>query len=197
MAEENAQVVGLASGVRTPDGGEELLVRDDASGVAGEDAEQGILGSGEGDMRSPHRNMPFGEVNTKRPGLKDRFIEGLGAAKEDAEAGEEFAAIEGLRHVVIRAQVEALDLILAAVEDGEDEDGGVTPLAEAGKDEEAVDVRKSEVEDNRVGRAGGGLNEALLAGRGGGDMIALGLQQEPHEALDLGFVVDDEDAAHG
>lgn len=180
MAEKNAQVVGLASGVRTPDGGEELLMRDDASGVAGEDAEQGILGSGEGDMRSPHRNISLGEVNTKRPGLENGFIERLGAAEKDAEAGEEFAAIERLRYIVVRAQVEALDLILAAVEDGEDEDGGMTPLAEAGEDDKAIQIGQAEVEDDGIGRSGGGLNESLLTGGGGGDVIALRLQQEPH-----------------
>jgi hypothetical protein len=46
----------------------------------------------------------------------------LGAAHDRVDARHQFVLVEGLRHVVVGAEAEALDLVLDAGEAGEDED---------------------------------------------------------------------------
>ena len=49
----------------------------------------------------------------------------LGTAHDGVDAGDQFVLVEGLGHVVIGTDAEALDLILDAGEAGEDQNGGL------------------------------------------------------------------------
>ncbi len=122
---------------------------------------------------------------------------GLGAAEEDAEAGEEFAAAERLGQVVIGAGVEGGDFLRFAVAHGENEHGKLAPLAEAAEDLEAGHVGEAEIEDDGVGAEDGGFVEAEGAGGGFAHTVTGGFEGEAKEAADLNLVVDDEDVGFG
>jgi len=65
------------------------------------------------------------EIDDKIAGLDDRLGVTLGTAHDRMDAGNQFVLVEGLGHVVIGADAEALDLILDAGEAGEDQNGGL------------------------------------------------------------------------
>jgi hypothetical protein len=59
-------------------------------------------------------------------GLDDRLGVALGTAHDGVDAGDQLVLVEGLGHVVVGAEAEALDLVLDAGEAGEDQDGVLT-----------------------------------------------------------------------
>jgi hypothetical protein len=65
------------------------------------------------------------EVDDEIAGLDDRLGVTLGTAHDRMDAGDQFVLVEGLGHVVIGTDAEALDLILDAGEAGEDQNGGL------------------------------------------------------------------------
>ena len=62
------------------------------------------------------------EVDAEVAGEDDRLGVALGAADHGVDAGDQLVLVEGLGHVVVGAEAEALDLVLDAGEAGEDED---------------------------------------------------------------------------
>jgi hypothetical protein len=194
----DAEVVGVLFGVGAPEFAEDLAVGDDFAAVDEEEAQEGVFLGGEVDFLASAADEAGGEVDFDiAKGDDGRFVGGAGAAKDGADAGEEFAAAEGFGEVVVGAGVEGGDFVFFAVADGEDEDGDLGPFAEAAEDFEAVEIGEAEVEDDGFGLKGGGFGEAEGAGFGFMDGEAAGLEGEAEEAADLHFVVNDEEARGG
>ena len=77
--------------------------------------------------------------------------EPTGPADEGAEAGQDLLDPERLRHVVVGAGVDALNLFVPGAARGKDQDrSGDAGLAPAAKQGQAVDLRQPEVEDGAV-----------------------------------------------
>ena len=55
----------------------------------------------------------------------DRLAMALGAADDGMDARHQFVLVEGLGHIVVGAEAEALHLVLDLGETGEDQDGGL------------------------------------------------------------------------
>ena len=117
--------------------------------------------------------------------------------KEDAEAGEEFAAAEGFGEIVISAGIEGRDFFGLAVTHRKDEDRQLAPLPQAAKHLEPAHVREAEVEDDDLRWLRRDFIQAKCAGLGFAHTVTGRFQRETQESADLNFVVDDEDVGFG
>src|SRR4051794_8304038 len=122
---------------------------------------------------------------------------GRRAAQDRPDARHELARVERLREVVVRADLEADDLVDVLVACGQHEDRHVGALANPLADLDAVDVREHQVEDDQRGRLRRHLRERLAAGRRRLDGVAGVLQVERDEGRDRALVLDDQDGRDG
>ena len=189
----DAQVVRVFLVARTPDVAEELAVGDDLSAMLEQQTEECVFFDGEVNVRAGLGHGASREIDLHVAERCDAYLAGgLGAAEEDADAGEEFAAAEGFGEVVVGAGIQGGDLGGFVALDGEDEDGRVAPLAEAAEDVEAAHVGQAEVEDDGVGALDGGFVEAEGGVFGFAHPVTAGLKRDAEEAADLDLVVDDQ-----
>ncbi len=105
----------------------------------------------------------------------------LRAAQQRAHAGGELGHGEGFHHVVVGAQVEAVDAVVHRVARGEHQHrhraafvhrGG----AQAAQHLEAVHLRQADIEDHQVEALLRCGQDRLLAARGDVDRVPLGFQ---------------------
>ena len=118
-----------------------------------------------------------------------------GAAHQRADARQHLLDMEGLGDIVVGAGVDALHLVAPAVARGEDQNGHVAPLAAPGLEHaDAVHARQADVEHHRV--IGLGLAEImpLLAVTRGVDGVAGIAEGLAELAVQIGIVLDDENA---
>ena len=132
------------------------------------------------------RRSPSVKVDSPGSAPEGRVPEG------DAGAREELADGEGLGDVVVGAGVERRHLVRLRPAGREDDDRDRGPLAQPADDLETVQVGKPEVEDDEVGLPRRGLEQAVLAGLGLDDAIALARQRGAEEAADRRLVLDDQ-----
>ena len=124
-------------------------------------------------------------------------VPGAGVAQRDSEPCLELGHAEGLRHEVVGAAVERLDLAALVAVGGEHHDGDIRELADAAADLEAVDVGQAKVEDDEVRSAQRDLVDGLCSRVGGEDLVAAGGQADPERLEERRIVVDDEHLGHG
>ncbi len=113
----DAQVVGLAAVGRAPDRAQQVLLEHEVAGLAAQCLEQAPLGGGQPDLLAVHRRTTLGEVEGEVVGAHggDPGTEVAAAAHGGAHPGEQLLDAEGLGHVVVGAEVEGLDLVVALV----------------------------------------------------------------------------------
>ena len=102
---------------------------------------------------------------------------------------------EGLRHVLLHAQLEGVDLgeLLGLRGEHDDRDaGGRRVAADVHERNPAVDLRHHDVENNDVDVLAAERRDARLAVRRANDLHALGGQTHANHLDDLGVVVDHE-----
>src|SRR5262245_11642085 len=114
-------------------------------------------------------------------------------AQRDAYAREQFPDAERLRHVIVGACVERVDLGALLRARGQYDDRHRGPAADAPDHLDAVDVRQPEVDDREIGLVGAGVDCAAFARVRLDDAIAFGAERGAKEGPDLGFVLDDQD----
>jgi hypothetical protein len=119
------------------------------------------------------------------------------AAQHRLHAADELGDAERLGDVVVRAGLEADDLVELGVLRGEHQDVGVAELAHPPADLDAVDVGQAEVEDDQVEGVEGGRFDGGLPVLGLSDVEALLHEQGTDEHPVLGGVVDDKGAGCG
>src|SRR4051795_7058626 len=108
------------------------------------------------------------------------------------DAGDELTRVEGLRQIVVGADLEPDDLVDVLVTRGQHQDRDVGALADPPADLEPVHVRQHQVEHDQAGLLLGDLLERLLAGPDRADPVARVLQVERDEGRDRGLVLDDQ-----
>ena len=120
----------------------------------------------------------------------------IGPPEEGLDPAQELPQPEGLGHVVVRAELQADDLVDLVVAGREHEHRGLgAGSAEAAEDLEAIDARQADIEDDEIGRLAHGDLEAFLARTGQGDGVALLLEGVLDAARNGVLVFDDEDRA--
>ena len=122
---------------------------------------------------------------------------GRGAAEHALDARHELARVEGLRQIVVGADLETDDLVDVLVPGGQHQDRDVRALAHAAADLEAVHVGQVEVEDDQRGLLGRDRVERGAAGADGLHDVAGVLQIEGDERRDRRLVLDDQDRLRG
>ncbi len=190
----NPEGVRLGGAGGSPDFAKKLRVGDDLAAMAEEEAQELVFPGGEGDGRAGAGDPAGGKVDLDVAETGDRGLRGARggrAAKQDAQAGEQLAAAEGLGEVIVGAGVEGGDFLRFLVADGKDEDGKRGPLAEAAEDLKAVGVGQPEVEDDGIRPQDGSLVQAEGGGGGLAYAVAGAFEGEAKEAADLHLVVDD------
>ena len=110
-----------------------------------------------------------------------------------ADPGEQLAGAERLGDVVVGAGVERRDLVPLLAPRREDDDRNGRPLAQPADHVEAVHVGQAEIEDDDVGLARAGLDDALRARRRLEEPVAVALERGAEEAPDLRLVLDEDD----
>ena len=147
---------------------ENLALREHAARVQQEEAEQVELGRGEVDPVVGAEDLVASLVEDEIVEAQDIARQlAVRAAQDRLHAGDDLREAERLRHVVVAAGPERLDLVVDAALGGEEEDRGLEPtLPEALPDLEPVDVGKHPVEHDQIGleRHHGGERVAAVAG---------------------------------
>ena len=116
-----------------------------------------------------------------------------GAAQKRPQARQHFLHVEGLGDIVVRAGVDALDLVAPAVASGQDQDRHRAPgLAPRFEDRNPVALGQADVEHDRVIRLGVAAKPALLAVECAIDRIARGLERAGHLTVEISIVLDNQ-----
>src|SRR2546423_6694117 len=117
---------GVARKGVAPDALEQLVARQDEAAVVEQLPEEVELLRGELHLLGPHLDLPAAGVDHEVAVPEDgalRFLPlGRGSAEDRLHARDELARIEGLRHVVVRADLEADDLVDVLVTRSEHQD---------------------------------------------------------------------------
>ena len=169
--------------------------RHHAPGVMHQIGEQPVFVAGELDRIAVDRDAAGARVEPHGAAVELAFGVAGGAAQQRAHARQHLLEVEGLGDVVVGAGVEALHLVAPAVARGEHQHRHGAPGAPPGfQHRDAVHLRQADVEDHRV--IGLGLAEvmALLAVEGAIDDIAGVGQRGGELAVEVGVVLDDEEA---
>ena len=146
----------------------------------------------------PSTSTVFGvEVDGELAGGDHRLGVALGAAHDRVDARDQLLAVEGLGHVVVGAEAEALELALGVVGAGEDQDRGLDlGEAELAQHVVPVHVRQVEVEQDQVVVVELGEIDAFLAEVGRID-VQIGVLQHQLDALRRRRIVFDQKNSHG
>ncbi len=122
---------------------------------------------------------------------------GVGAPEDSLHPRHQGSRIEGLRDVVVRAELEPDDRIDVVGPCGQHQDRGLAAAPNLAADLEAVDLGEHEVQHDEVGIVPGMQGKRLLAIGRGDHAEALLLEVQPDEVDDVPLVVDHEDRFHG
>ena len=185
--------------------GLEVLAPDELhQGVAGqhlartarERPEQLELVAGDRPLLAFEPHDPGGAVDLERPEperLRPR-ARPRAPAEDRAETGQQLAGVEGLRKVIVGADLQAHDPVRGVAARGEHQDGHVGFGPEAPAEVEAVPVREHDVEDHRVERLTPGGRESLGHRLPRGHHVARALQVLAEHVGEGAVVVVDQDA---
>ncbi len=125
-----------------------------------------------------------------RPGLAARAA----APEQRVDPGEQLLQPERLHHVVVRAELEARDLVALLALGGEDEDREVGVLgADLAHHVEPAETGQHHVDEHEVWLLGPGEREARLAVHGGADDVPLHPEVQLQPTEDGGVVLDHQD----
>ena len=115
------------------------------------------------------------------------------AAHVRLDARHQLAHGERLCDIVVRAQLEAHDLVGLLLSRGQHDDRNVALRTHAAADLEAVHLGQHDVEQNEVGRLGERLVQTFRAVIGRHGIVALAAEVEHQDIRDRLFVLDNED----
>ena len=178
---------------------EQLAAREDAAGSGREHAQELELDEGELHLTAPNLDGAARNVDPQLARVDHLLRRAVarpgrgGTAQERTDTAAELADREGLRDVVVRAELEAEHLVELVVTRREHDDRhgalGPQPLAHL----EPVQLRQHQVEHDEVEGAFAEPGERLLAVAGGDDAEPVALERVGEELLHGLLVVDEED----
>ena len=138
-------------------------------------------------------------VNFERADAQHRYLRLAlhPVTQRGPHARQQLADIERLVDVVVGAEIERLDLFRLPLARRQNDDRHVGPFARPPDDVLSVTVRQSEIEQNDIGRLGGGALDPLGNRAGAGHIVVVGFERGLEKAQDRRFVVDDQYAEFG
>ena len=194
LIDEDAQVFGFLSVVRTPNSLQQTAVAQGLSLLGDEMAEQFKFFWGETDGVAFDGDGALGEINFQIIREKGGCSYGGGCVAESrADASHQFLGAERLDDIIVGAGIEGLDFVAFGVANGEHDDGDVARLANFAADVQAGHAGHVDVEKNQGGVIGAKLFEGLFACLGFEDGVALGAESCADDAANLRLVIHDHD----
>jgi signal transduction histidine kinase len=190
----------VAFGAARPAPGQldQLVVGEHLVGVADERAQEPELERRQRDLlpAGPHR--PLGEIDLDEPVsiVLRRLLPVAAAAQVRVDPRQKLLAAERLRHIVVRSRAKAANLVHLLRPRGQHDHRHVAQLPDPVEDSPAVETGHLDVEDDEIRLVGVEPLQAVVAVGGLDHVVPRPLEQFLHQAADVGFVVDDEDAAH-
>src|SRR5215470_15746291 len=182
---------------RSPDLVQQLPLAEQLAGMPHEHLKQVPLGGRQPDVL-PTPDDALGRQVDRQVPERHAWLARLrqAAAGCRAHPGQQLVHAERLGHVIVRAGVERLDLVVAVGAARQHDDRRVGPAAQPADHFDAIQVGQAEVEYYQVGRVLRSLVERLRAGLRGVDLVIPGAQVYPERPDDLRLVVNDEHPAH-
>ena len=175
-----------------PDVLNELLVAENAPLVLREKRDELVLLVGEGNSVVMPPHFVCSDVNFKRINSYGFLVVEVQVL---LDAREELARIEGFGEVIVRAVLEEFHLGFDGIPSGQDDDGeGPMGASQSRGDFRAVEVGQSEVEHDQVGMLSAGGHQPSRSSHGSEGVKAGGREGLSEQCLEIGVVVDDEDA---
>ena len=173
-------------------------------GAFDEGGEEVVFAAGEGDLgavgvdeaAAAGFEAPAGEA-VETGGFSGAGAALAGASQDGADAGEEFAGVEGFGQVVVGAEFEADDAVGFVAHGGEHDDGDVGHGAQPAGDVEAGLAGEHEVEDDELVVAGGPGTACVAAIADGGDAHSVTVEETGEEVADFAVIVDEQDVGGG
>ncbi len=132
----------------------------------------------------------------ENPAVCSRSRPVAAAAKDRPHPGDELARIEGLRQIVVCANLEAGDLVEVVVAGRQHQDGQSVRLPDAPANLEPVEIGEHQVEDDKRRRLGGDKGQRLAAACRHTHREAVLAQVGGDERRDRLLVLDDENGLH-
>src|SRR4051794_18803229 len=175
----------------------ELIAREDLAGVAREEEQEIELALRERDLLAGDQHAASGGIDVELTDAQRR----LGAAgfrfvapQDGVDAGNELGGREGLDHVVIGAEPQAVDAIGLTALGGQKDDrhARTAGRAQMTHDLEPTDARQHEIEHDEVGMPGRGAGERGVAVACGARVVVGALEVARDDLGDRRLVVDDE-----
>jgi hypothetical protein len=125
MADGDAQIVRIVGVRRAPDRRQDLLMGDEATGMAHQERQDVELLARQLGLGAVDRHHPPRQIDTQAARRQHRLLRRrrLAIAQQRAQPGHQLAGGEGLGDVVVGAGVEGGDLLALGVAGGEDENG--------------------------------------------------------------------------
>ena len=180
-----------------PDVLQDLPLRQHAARVQQEEAEQRELGRGQLDERLAAAHLMAVLVEREVAEAQDVAGQLASRAPQDRlHARDDLGEAERLRHVVVSAGAQRLDLVLDGVLRREEEDRGAeAALAHAPADLDALDVGEHPIEHDEIGLELRDRRERAAAGRLLAHLETFVPKRSRDGVDDRRLVVDDEDLA--
>ena len=173
------------------------------TGVANEVVEQLVLGRGQVEVLAAETRLLAGEVDLQVT-RSERWRAAGGCRhvvppEHGPHARHELEVVERLRHVVVRAELEALDLVHRVVAGREHHDRDVGEGTQLTQHLESVLAGQPDVQQDQVGRLAFHDVQRHLAGGGSQHVDLAPLEREPETDRldDVGLVIHDQDLHHG
>ena len=190
VADVDVERVGIRPEVVAPHRVEDRGAREDPAGVRHEQPEQL-------ELRARQLHIALAAVTLHRVAVEHEILEGQHAGRagraappEGAQAGEQLIERERLHQVVVGPRVQTLDPVTDGGPRGEHQDGNpVARRAQSPADLEATEVRKAEIEDDRLIRPRRGELEPARALADGVDLVAGAAQRALERRPDARIVL--------
>ncbi len=177
---------------------DDFTARDDPSGVVHQIGQQPVFMAGELNGLAVDGDAAGAGVE---PDRADNEIAGCvtgGATQQRAKPREHLLHVERLGDIVVRARVDALNLVAPAIARGQDQHRHrSTGLAPGLQNRNAVPLGKADVEHNCVVRLGVAAEPALLPVERPVDGVARGLQRGRNLAVEISIVFDNQQSHSG
>src|SRR4051812_25229612 len=183
-----------------PDVVHQLVARERAAGVTGEEQQEVVFARGQRRLGFAQVHAPRRRVNLQLAEAQRWLVlaDGVDAAQHRVDARDELGGGEGLDDVVVGAEAQAHDAIgLLALGGEQDDRAGAVLGAYAAHDLEPVEAGEHEVEHDQVRWSLGDRLEGREAVLGHARLVARSLQIARDDFADRRLVVDDEHGSSG
>jgi len=191
---EYLEHVGERVVVVVPDVRSDRRAIDDLTPMQHEKFEQREFLGGELDVQAAASDAPRREIHLEVRDVHDGRQERRPSPRECADACDQLAKCEGLRHVIVRADLEAGHAIVERISRGEHEDGCIDfTAAHFPAQVQSGTARQHHIQDNDVEARAQRLRAPAAEGGGAHDLYIVLAKSGLQDAGELGIILDQEE----